>query len=114
MDDSPDRDFISSITTDVMGCLGRSQFFAKLDDLLCPTGGTGPQAKECCGDYKLSEAILREAGYDSLDLQDIFDVLRAQGGCCDCEILYNFAGASRLKANYWRRRAHELDSQSRQ
>lgn len=111
MDDNPDRDFISSITPDVMGCLDRSQFFAKLDDLLCPTEGTG---KECGGDYKLSQALLQEAGYDSVDLQDIFDVLRAQGGCCDCEILYNSAESSRLKANYWRSRAHDLDSGSGQ
>ena len=52
-----------------------------------PTEGTGSQPNECGGDYKLSEAILREAGYDSAALEDIFDVLRAQGGCCDCEIL---------------------------
>ncbi len=111
MEDDADRDFIASITPDVMGCLNRSQFFVKLDDVLCPTD-TGSQPKECSGDYKLSEAILREAGYDATDLEDIFDVLRAQGGCCDCEILYNVAESSRLKANYWRRRAHGLHSPS--
>jgi hypothetical protein len=27
------------------------------------------------------------------------------GGCCDCEILYNVAGESRLKSRYWKAEA---------
>jgi hypothetical protein len=105
-----DKDLISSITPDVMTSLRRSQFFERLDDLLCPSKDSKP--RKCCGDFTLSEPILREAGYDSEAVQDIFDVLRSQGGCCDCEILYNVAESSRLKANYWRARAHDRHSQS--
>ena len=64
-------------------------------------------SKNAGGDHKLSEDILREAGYDPEALQDILDVLRSQGGCCDCEILYNVADTSRLKTNYWSTRAHD-------
>jgi Protein of unknown function (DUF2695) len=36
------------------------------------------------------------------DLDDIFAVLQSKGGFCDCEVLYNVAETSRLKAKYWR------------
>lgn len=105
MEDNRESDLIASITPYVMASLGRARFFEKLDDLLSPKDDSRPA--ECGGDYKLSESILGPAGYDSEDLQDIYDVLRSQGGCCDCEILYNVAEASSLKANYWRSRAHD-------
>jgi len=35
------------------------------------------------------------------DVRDVLDVLRSQGACCDCEVLYNVAENSRLKARYW-------------
>ena len=111
MHDSTDSDLIAAITPDVMACLRRSQFFEKLDDLLSPTeGGSG----SCHGDYRLSEDILRSGGYDSEELRDIFDVLRSQGGCCDCEILYNVTETSRLKEKYWRSRAHNPNVSSGQ
>ena len=36
------------------------------------------------------------------DFFDIFHVLMAQGGFCDCEILYNVAPESRLRQQHWR------------
>lgn len=105
MDDSRDSDLIASITPDVMTSLSRSSFWEKLDDLLSPKDGATPA--RCAGGYKLSESILRAAGYDSEALQDIYDVLRSQGGCCDCEALYNVAETSRLKTKYWHNRAHD-------
>jgi hypothetical protein len=109
MESGPEDDLITSITPDVMRCLDRSEFFDKLDDLLCPNEASLPR-KGCGGDYKLSESVLRTAGFDSEELADIFGVLRSQGGCCDCEILYNLAESSRLKAEYWRGRAKGLDA----
>jgi hypothetical protein len=97
MEAEPDQELISSITPDVMTCLERSGFFRKLDDLLRPEDYSQPHA-DCSGDYQLSKSILPAAGFDSADLTDIFNVLRSQGGCCDCEILYNVAESSRLKA----------------
>lgn len=83
----------------------RSQFFERLDDLLCPKAAASTR-ELCAGDYRLGTAILQDTGFDSTDLQDIFNVLKSQGGCCDCEILYNVAESSRLKAQYWKSRVH--------
>jgi len=105
MDNRTDSDLIASITPDVMTCLRRALFFERLDDLLCPKddlrGG-----KVCGGNYTISERVLKESGFDSDELQDTFNVLRAQGACCDCEVLYNVAESSRLKAAHWKSRAH--------
>jgi len=114
MGESTNSDLTASITPDVMESLRRSQYFEKLDSLLCPDEGSGSPPKQCSGDYKFSEHILRGVGYDSEALQDIFEVLRSQGGCCDCEVLYNVAETSRLKANYWRSRAHNPNLPSSQ
>ena len=112
MDADLDDDFVASITPDVMKCLDRSLFFEKLDDVLCPKDCS--EVRQGCGsDYKLSESILLASGFDASDLVDIFDVLRGQGGFCDCEILYNVAESSRLKAEYWRDQAHGQDGQAR-
>jgi len=107
MDDSRDSDLIASITPDVMASLRRSGFFEKLEDLLSPMDGSGASAAQCGGDHTLSERILRLVGYDSEEIMDIFGVLRSQGGCCDCEVLYNVVETSRLKAKYWQSRAHD-------
>ena len=39
---------------------------------------------------------------DTTAMEEVFDVLRSQGGFCDCEVLYNVSESSRLKATYWR------------
>ena len=105
-DDAPD-DFIFSITPDVMKSLVRSGFFQKLDDLLCPNDDLHPR-RTCGGDYELSETVPLTSGFEQTDFADIFGVLSSKGGCCDCEILYNVAESSRLKSEYWRRRAQGL------
>lgn len=106
-----ENDYIPSITPDVMKCLDRTEFFRKLDDSLCPAADAPP--KECSHTYATSEAILRESGFDKDDIEDIVAVLQSLGGCCDCEILYNVAESSRLKANYWRNRAANVASNHR-
>jgi hypothetical protein len=58
-------------------------------------------------DIQTVESILVAAGFDRAELEDIFAVLQSKGGCCDCEVLYNVAETSRLKANYWLGRAAE-------
>ena len=94
MDSCKDSDLVASITPDVMTCLRRANFFERLDDALCPE--QDPDKREVCGgDYKISRRILEAGGFDSQDLEDIFSVLKARGGCCDCEILYNVAESSR-------------------
>ena len=111
MEAGPEDDLITSITPDVMKCLDRSRFFSTLDDLLCPNEAS--LARKVCGeDYKLSESVLRTAGFDSEEMADIFDVLRSKGGCCDCEILYNVAESSRLKSQYWNRQADGFEART--
>lgn len=44
-------------------------------------------------------------GFSEDELFDVFHVLMAKGGFCDCEILYNAMESSRLKKEYWRARA---------
>ena len=109
MDDGTDSDLIASITPDVMTCLRRSLFFERLDDLLCPKADLH-EREVCAGNYRISKRVLKASGFDSGDLQDIFKVLRAQGSCCDCEVLYNVAESSRLKAEYWKSRADRTEA----
>ena len=112
MDNRNDSELIASITPDVMTCLRRSHFFEQLDDLLCPKPVLH-QREVCAGNYTISERVLKASGFDSEDLQDVFNVLRAQGSCCDCEILYNVAESSRLKAEYWKNRAHATEAKTK-
>jgi hypothetical protein len=108
----PDSDFNASITPDVMRCLDSAGFFNKLDDLLCPEDiSSSPET--CSGDYTLSESILQGSGFETSDFADIFDVLRAKGGFCDCEILYNAAESNRLKKKYWQAQARGMDAHTR-
>lgn len=100
-DSRRDQDFVTSVTPDVMRRLREKRFFEALDDLLCPSQTLKAPAA-CHGDYTHSKRILVEMEFDSIALDDIFAVLANQGGLCDCEILYNAAETSRLKAKYWR------------
>jgi hypothetical protein len=106
MESESDDELISSIAPDVMACLGRCSFFEKLDGLLSPEDNS-TSAEKCDGSFRLSKTILIAAGFDRAELEDIFAVLHSKGGCCDCEVLYNVAEKSRLKATYWRGRAGE-------
>ena len=66
---------------------------------------TAQTGELCAGDYILAKRVLQAGAFDSADWDDIFNVLRTQGACCDCEILYNVAESSRLKAQYWKSQA---------
>jgi len=107
--DEPDPELIADITPDVMRCLAVWKFFEELDDRLCPADQSAAR-EERGGTFAISEAILRALGRDAEEFSDIFDVLRAQGGFCDCEILYNVSQENRLKAEYWRAQAAKLES----
>jgi hypothetical protein len=103
MEPDSDDELISSIAPDVMTCIGRSSYFEKLDELLCPQDNSTVPEK-CDGSFRLSETILLASGFERDALDDIIAVLQSKGGFCDCEVLYNVAETSRLKANYWRSR----------
>jgi hypothetical protein len=96
-----EKELIASIMPYVMRCLAQSGYFEDLDNRLCPSDDA-IASESCHGDYRISLQILRAHGFSDMDTADIFSVLQAQGGFCDCEVLYNVAETSRLKSNYWR------------
>ena len=49
---------------------------------------------------------------DSDEIADVLAVLQSRGACCDCEVLYNVAEESRLKARYWKAEYAKLQSDS--
>ena len=84
----PDDELIASIMPDVMQCLQKTRFFETLDDHIYPPDAAHPR-QACYGDYRVSKSILPSKGFNEDEYFDIFHVLMAQGGFCDCEILYN-------------------------
>lgn len=104
--EASDDDLIASIAPDVLKYLARVGYFERLDDLLSPRDASRPR-QECDGTYRLSESILPEFTVDNAELADILAVLSRNGACCDCEVLYNVAESSRLKAKYWQKRPEE-------
>jgi hypothetical protein len=53
----------------------------------------------------VSKALLPKHGFNPDEFFDVFHVLMARGGYCDCEIFYNAVEQSRLKERYWKARA---------
>jgi len=104
----PDSQLIADITPAVLRVLKRTRFFESLDDVLCPVDASASR-QSCYGDYRHARTVLRARGLRDDELFDVFHVLMARGGHCDCEILLNAAEASRLKAEYWKARADEVD-----
>jgi hypothetical protein len=104
----PDAELIADITPDVTRCLTGANVFRALDEVLCPADASHPR-QQCHGDYRHARAALVARGFREDELFDVFHVLMARGGYCDCEILYNAVEVSRLKAEYWRARAEEIE-----
>jgi hypothetical protein len=97
-----DEELIAAIKQDVLVALEDSGFFTTLDELLCPAR-VDSLRHECSGDFRHSKLALEKSGFAESDWSDVFHVLMDEGGFCDCEILYNVASESRLKANHWRK-----------
>jgi hypothetical protein len=104
----PDEELVRSITPNVMRCLGGSGFLRRLDDRMCPADGSR-SPESCHGDFRIARSVLAESGFSEEEHFDVFHVLMAQGGYCDCEILYNAAPESRLRTRYWSERAQHHD-----
>ena len=105
MDDSEWRDqtFADSIADTVLAVLERERFFERLDDRFCPRASMERRA-ECGHSFQISTQILENIGMDQEEIEDVLAVLRSRGGCCDCEVLYNVAKESRLRAEHWKAR----------
>jgi len=107
-----DEEFAEGIAASVLAVLEVHRFFELLDELFSPTDPV-TAARKCEHSYASSIEILKTLGMDSEEIADILVVLKALGGCCDCEILYNVAEESRLKAAYWKARYRELTEERR-
>jgi hypothetical protein len=112
-DHGADVEFIQAITPAVLGVLKKEHFFERLDDLFSPVDPAHPPIR-CGHSFDHSLSILRSLEMDPDDLEDVLAVLQSKGACCDCEILYNVAQASRLKAEYWKERASESVDKGKQ
>jgi hypothetical protein len=97
----PNQELLASIAPDVLGALQQMGFFAALDELLCPPSEKS-EPQKCSGDFRYAKRALQACGFEQSDSSDVFHLLMEQGAFCDCEILYNVADESRLKAKYWR------------
>ena len=100
----PDEGMVGEITPNVLGALENLGFFNELDEMLFPQDLSKP-GKLCVGNFENAKEILNAKGFGPHEHFDVFHVLMARGGYCDCEILYNAVASSRLKANYWKAKA---------
>lgn len=100
----PDPELIEEIAPDAMLVLERSGFLGALDDAFSPRLPFTRPAR-CHGDFRVSRSLLPKHGFKPDEYFDVFHVLMARGGYCDCEILYNAVEHSRLKERYWKARA---------
>lgn len=98
----PDEKLIAQIKPDVLGALNKSGFFTALEKLVYVKDGNSHR-RECSGDFRHSKQVLTTLGFAESDWSDVFHVLMDEGGFCDCEVLYNVAPESRLRADYWRK-----------
>jgi Protein of unknown function (DUF2695) len=108
-----DDESIEVITPYVLEALRNKNFFERLDDQLSPVD-VSVSAKTCTHTYDISTTTLAECGFDAAEIEDIKQEMLKNGGCCDCEILYNVAEDSRLKSRYWKKRFIEKTSESQQ
>jgi len=103
LSDESQREFdlyISDITPDVMGVLNRQFFFERLEKEIFPTGIV--DSSTCRHDYIVTTKLLSQLGHDADAIEDVIDVMRANGGFCDCEIVLNTAPESRIREKYWK------------
>ncbi|MGD0914396.1 MAG: DUF2695 domain-containing protein [Terracidiphilus sp.] len=102
-------EFAESIAEQVIPVLEEQRFFALLDELFSPTD-PAVASRKCEHSYASSIEILKTLSMDPEEIADILVGLKARGGCCDCEILYNVAEESRLRAESWKAEYRRLTS----
>lgn len=98
-----DDELISDITDLIMTILRKTDFFGTLDGVF--TREVDPAV--CSGDFRVAKSILISKGFVESEFFDIFHVLMAQDGYCDCEVLYNVARESEFSRRYWQNRPND-------
>jgi len=101
-----DEAAVADITEPIMTILNKTSFFATLDEAF--TRAENPAV--CCGDFGVAKSILPTKGFFEAEYFDVFSVLMAQGGYCDCEILYNVAHGSEFARRYWANRKRHTNT----
>lgn len=104
--DYPNEQLIADIKPHVLGALQHSGFFTALDKMLYPKDNSS-HLEKCSGDFRHSKQVLAMCGFLESDWSDAFHVLMDEGAFCDCEVLYNVAPESRMRADYWRSHANK-------
>ena len=100
-----DEEVVAHITEMIMAILNKTSFFATLDEAF-----THPEKPAVCwGDFRVAKSILPTKGFCESEYFDVFSVLMAQGGYCDCEILYNVVHDSEFARRYWANRQRHLN-----
>ena len=95
-----DEEVVAAITEPIITILNKTSFFTTLDEAF-----TRPENPAVCwGDFRVAKSILPTKGFFESEYFDVFSVLMAQGGYCDCEILYNVAHSSEFARRYWANR----------
>lgn len=94
-------ELVASIAADVLAVLSGHHFFQNLDDRFCPVGPQQIRA-QCDHSFRVSTQLLEQFGMDTDAIEDVLAILHSRGACCDCEVLYNVADESRLKAEKWK------------
>lgn len=95
-----DKEVVAAITEPIITILNKTNFFTTLDEAF-----TRPEKPAVCwGDFRVAKSILPTKGFFESEYFDVFSVLMAQGGYCDCEILYNVAHGSEFARRYWANR----------
>ena len=89
-----------------MGVLQKKNFFVQLEEQVFPTESV--DNSNCKHDFSITERLAKELGFDHADIDDIVDVMRANGGFCDCEIVRNAAPESRVREKYWKAKHAKL------
>lgn len=97
------REFVKEIAPDVLEVLKALHLFELLDDRFCPADNA-QDALKCGHSFDVTKGILASLRMDAKGIEEVVDVLRSEGACCDCEVLYNFAEESRLRSKYWKAR----------
>jgi hypothetical protein len=101
--------FPKDIAPNLIGYLEREHFFKRLSVLFCPLDES-KTCVQCQHNFEYSIRILQEIGMDPIEIDEVIAVLESRGGCCDCEILFNIVEEGRLKAEYWKSKASELNA----
>lgn len=76
---------------DILESLDECGFFEAMERLVFPFAQRHHGGGACFGDFRFSAQALKMCGVAESDWPDVFEALKDEGACCDCEVLFNVA-----------------------